>query len=81
MKQFKSQYQLQCHVCIDHNIGWSTHDCQISNFTETDDEQRSSIMEPTENSTTKGLKPTVYETKFYQPGYFGLILVMGRLCQ
>ena len=40
------------------------------------------IMDPIENSTTpEGLKPTVYETKFYQPGYFGLILVRSRLYQ
>ena len=33
------------------------------------------------SSTPEGLKHTVYETEFYQPGYFGLILVRGRLCQ
>ena len=41
-------------------------------------------MESTENDTTpEGPQPAVYETKFYQPGYFGLILVRERstLCQ
>ena len=55
-------------------IGWSTRDCQISNLSEIDDEQSS--RESTENGTiSNGLELTVYETKFYQPGYFGLILV------
>ena len=36
-------------------------------------------MESTENDTTpKGPQPAVYETKFYQPGYFGLILVLSE---
>ena len=65
-------------------IGWSTHDCQINNFTEVDGEHSSRTTESTENDTRpEGLKAAVYETNFYQPGYFGLILVKIKhaLCQ
>lgn len=51
------------------------HDCHISNF---DGKQSSRMMESAENGTTaEELIPavTVYETNFYQPGYFNLILV------
>ena len=65
-------------------LGWSTHDCQIRNFTENDEElHRSRVRKSTENGTApEGLKLAVYETNFYQPGYFGLILVrsVGLLC-
>ena len=60
------------------HIGWSTRNCHISNFTDIDGKQ-SSIMEPIENDTTSEMNLEVYETKFYQPGYFGLILVIGEL--
>jgi hypothetical protein len=67
------------HVSIDLNIGWSTHDCQISNFTEVDHEQGTRESTSTENGTTsEGQQPAVYETKFNQPGYFGLILVRAE---
>ena len=36
-------------------------------------------MEPIENDTRSEMNLEVYETKFYQPGYFGLILVIGEL--
>ena len=36
-------------------------------------------MEPIENDTTSEMNLEVYETTFYQPGYFGLILVIGEL--
>ena len=66
-------------ICINLNIGWLTHDCQIRNFTdlEVEDEQRTRVVwESTKNHTTpEGPQPAVYETKFYQPGYFGLVLV------